>query len=387
MMKGREISNQKLYVHALDGLRGIAVLTVFLSHTSLGGHQFLPFLSTAGIGKMGVFLFFILSSFLLTYPFLLKAESAFSKDALINFSYRRFFRIYPLFVFYLLVAWLSSQILSSVLQREEVGIPFFLTARDFLQHLFLQEGKGVTWSILVEFRYYFLLPILAYVFAVFTKERMLLQIGAVMVFMALSQFLFPQSAALNNDIRLWPYLPVMLMGTLLAILQYYWKKKQMSQQVWAAKMIEALGWFGVLGLILMVPAIYYPLLDSQSTCAALLQDVSLFIERDCHKIFHHDFIQTSLLWSFVLFAALNGTGWLQRFFEWKPLRYLGWISFSFYLWHPCILMVFRNVPLAFHGSILFWLELALTIGISHLSYHWVEIPSSQIRYQPAQPSK
>ena len=48
MIKGREVSNQKLYVHALDGLRGLAVLMVFLSHTSLSGHRALPFVNFAG---------------------------------------------------------------------------------------------------------------------------------------------------------------------------------------------------------------------------------------------------------------------------------------------------------------------------------------------------
>ena len=166
MIKGREVSDKKLYVHALDGLRGLAVLTVFLSHTSLSGHRALPFLNSAGTGKMGVFLFFILSSFLLTYPFLIKQEKCFERNALINFSYRRFFRIYPLFVLYLLVALVSSYVLPSALNRPESGIPFFLTPIEFLKHVFLQQGKGVTWSILVEFRYYFVLPVLAYVYAV-----------------------------------------------------------------------------------------------------------------------------------------------------------------------------------------------------------------------------
>ena len=61
MIKGREITNQKLYVHSLDGLRGLAVMAVFLSHTSLSGHKALPFINSAGTGKIGVFLFFILS--------------------------------------------------------------------------------------------------------------------------------------------------------------------------------------------------------------------------------------------------------------------------------------------------------------------------------------
>ena len=46
----------------LDGLRGVAVLMVLLSHASNGGHDVLPGLDASGIGRSGVFLFFILSS-------------------------------------------------------------------------------------------------------------------------------------------------------------------------------------------------------------------------------------------------------------------------------------------------------------------------------------
>lgn len=51
---------------ALDGLRGLAALMVVASHGSAGGQHLLPGLSLEGIGKHGVFLFFVLSAFLLT---------------------------------------------------------------------------------------------------------------------------------------------------------------------------------------------------------------------------------------------------------------------------------------------------------------------------------
>ncbi|MBK9055180.1 MAG: acyltransferase [Chloroflexi bacterium] len=76
---------------SLDGLRGLAVLLVILGHTSNREAYFFPGANFAGMGKSGVFLFFILSSFLLTYPFLEKGEEARSKNFLLNYAIRRFF--------------------------------------------------------------------------------------------------------------------------------------------------------------------------------------------------------------------------------------------------------------------------------------------------------
>lgn len=380
MIKGREISNQKLYVHSLDGLRGLAVLAVFLSHATLSGFRPVPFINTAGIGKMGVFLFFILSSFLLTYPFLIKQEKAFEKNALINFSYRRFFRIYPLFVLYLGGALASSYLLYSVVGRPDTGVPFYLTPVEFLKHLLLQQGKGVTWSILVEFRYYFVLPILAYLYAVIFRGHFWKSLLCTVGLVAVSQWVLPQSESLNNDTRLLAYAPVMLTGTMLAVFQYNYKTRW-TIPTWVPKTQEVLGWTALVLLILTVPSVWYAVFGGESVCtnSSTFTD---FMNADCHKLFHHRFIETSLLWGLVLLGAVNGQGWLQKLFEWKPLRYLGWISFSFYLWHPCVLMVVRNIPLSIPTEILFWLILGLTTGISHLSYRLIEVPSSKLKYTP-----
>ena len=73
---------------ALDGLRGIAVLMVVLSHLSL--LQLNPFpVDFAGTGKCGVYLFFVLSAFLLTYQFFEKGlQGAFTAPALANYFWR-----------------------------------------------------------------------------------------------------------------------------------------------------------------------------------------------------------------------------------------------------------------------------------------------------------
>ena len=51
---------------ALDGLRGVAVLLVLLAHSSNVGLRLHPALDLSGCGRMGVFLFFVLSAYLLT---------------------------------------------------------------------------------------------------------------------------------------------------------------------------------------------------------------------------------------------------------------------------------------------------------------------------------
>ena len=51
---------------SLDGVRGIAILFVLLSHLSNEGYRIFNF---SGKGVYGVYLFFVLSAFLLSYPF------------------------------------------------------------------------------------------------------------------------------------------------------------------------------------------------------------------------------------------------------------------------------------------------------------------------------
>jgi len=160
----RDISDKRLQIDSLDGLRGFAALIVVFSHTSNAGMFFLPMMDLRGTGKSGVFLFFLLSSFLLTLPLLSKGKSIFSFSVMSHYWQRRFFRIYPLYTLYLLLGLLTTAILSTYIGKN-VGIPFALDWNQFLRHILLQEGKGVTWSIAVEFKFYFLLPFLAFAIA------------------------------------------------------------------------------------------------------------------------------------------------------------------------------------------------------------------------------
>ena len=357
-MKQRELSNSKFQIDALDGLRGFAALIVVLSHTSNSGLYFLPNLDFQGIGKSGVFLFFLLSSFLLSIPLIEKGKRLFDLSFMSVYWQRRFFRIYPLYVLYLLLAVASSKAYEIILERHGEGLPFFLDWNGLFEHLTLQEGKGVTWSIAVEFKFYFILPFLVLAIGFARRGGPYLLITIYLTSMVLTQVIFPQHKALNTDVRLLPYLPIFLTGVFLAVLQDYLNAQPLTAK--ALKLIRVLGVIGVLGIVIMTPAVF-----------------SLFGEPVEKTYFHQQFILYSILWSMILLAAVNTQGWLQRFFSLPGLRFFGALSFSLYLFHPIFIEVLERLGIG--GYVAAWTVLVGTTGLSYLSFKVLEGPVSRYK--------
>lgn len=91
--------NDPEHSKALDDLRGIAVMLVLLSHASNVGIHFQYLLNFQKIGKAGVYLFFVLSAYLLDRQIAIAfINNKSSKLYWKNYFVRRFLRIYPLFV-------------------------------------------------------------------------------------------------------------------------------------------------------------------------------------------------------------------------------------------------------------------------------------------------
>lgn len=204
----REISDIKFQVDSLDGLRGFAALLVLFSHASYLGMTAFPGLDLRGIEKSGVYLFFLLSSFLLTMPLLRKGKEILTIPVMSHYWQRRFFRIYPLYTVYLLAAVFSSWGYSFFGGITKAGIPFSLDLQGFASHLLLQQGKSVTWSIAVEFKFYFVLPFFVFAITYIQNYGQRVTIFFFLCFFILSQLIFPQQQTLTNDIRLLPYLPI-----------------------------------------------------------------------------------------------------------------------------------------------------------------------------------
>lgn len=136
----------------LDGLRGIAVLVVFLSHSSAFRQRLTPWTSFHGTGHLGVYLFFVLSGFLLTWSLLGASRIRFGA-----FYLRRFFRIAPLYYLVLAGVFLAQTLGNSV---DLYNLHVTGGAQGFLRHLAFFQGDSVFWTIAAEFEFYFILPLI-----------------------------------------------------------------------------------------------------------------------------------------------------------------------------------------------------------------------------------
>jgi peptidoglycan/LPS O-acetylase OafA/YrhL len=93
------------HVAALDGIRGLAILSVMLFHFS-GGADYSFYLHICHLGWMGVDLFFVLSGFLIT-GILIDAKE--SRGFFRNFYARRVLRIFPVCYAFLILMMILSR--------------------------------------------------------------------------------------------------------------------------------------------------------------------------------------------------------------------------------------------------------------------------------------
>ena len=251
----RKISDERFQIDSLDGLRGFAALIVVLSHTSNSGMYFVPFLDLRGIGKSGVFLFFLLSSFLLTLSLLRKGKKIVTFSVMSRYWQRRFFRIYPLYILYLLLGIISTWLIAMKFGIIDFGIPFDLDLYGFLNHIILREGKGVTWSIAVEFKFYFILPILALTIVYVRSYGPKITILFFFTLLLLSQLISPQIRSTINDTRLLPYMPIFIIGMFLAFLQDYTNNEKHHKET-LKDIYKYLGYIGLVGIVILTPLIF-----------------------------------------------------------------------------------------------------------------------------------
>jgi peptidoglycan/LPS O-acetylase OafA/YrhL len=212
----------KKRIDVLDGLRGVAVLLVFLSHTSGRDSGLASFLDFKGMGHIGVYLFFTLSAFLLGLGVFSKPLDSKNIKA---FFIKRTLRIIPLY--YLVVTGVFlfqyyNQSYSPKYLHIDEGF------NGYLQHLAFYRGDGVFWSIVSEMQFYVLVPLIAYIILKFEKKGMIfLSILAIFNFViylakyaGLSDIILYFSP---NTLERGTFIDIFLPGI---ILSYYLRKKR-----------------------------------------------------------------------------------------------------------------------------------------------------------------
>ncbi len=143
------------YIPELQGLRGLAVLSVVIyhCHPRLAGTRFYY---ASLWGWAGVNLFFVLSGFLITSILL---ESRTKPRYFRNFYGRRALRIWPVYVLVLAVCYLNAPWFIGPTIWNAVKAAPWLAYIFFVQNLFhlaLPPAISPTWSLAIEEQYYFL---------------------------------------------------------------------------------------------------------------------------------------------------------------------------------------------------------------------------------------
>jgi peptidoglycan/LPS O-acetylase OafA/YrhL len=305
-------------------------------------------------GWSGVDLFFAISGMLICSR-LLEEERVFGRISLRNFYIRRAFRILPPALAYL--GAIAILVFTGVLHiglRELLGTAFFL--RNYTS-LLGQIGpdsyySGHFWSLAVEEHFYLILPAVL----VLTRKRWrvpvllgLSLIVAVHRFHVL-EFRPWQEVLFHTGIRL----DGLLIPAIFAVLAQPGEARETMRK-----------WLRFWPLPLIAAMILYTKWQGsfwQMTLVALLLPMT------------------------VLGAVLNPKGYLALALEWAPLRYLGRISYSVYIWQQLFFVSHLNIgyPLGILESTP--LRYAATLGIAIASYHLLERPLIKLGHRLAPPA-
>jgi peptidoglycan/LPS O-acetylase OafA/YrhL len=170
------------HIPQLDGLRGLAVLLVLISHS--GFLEALPHGGMLKHARFGVDLFFVLSGFLITG---ILVDSKRSEHYFRNFYARRALRIWPLYYLILFVALIAVPLFAPAMRPTAArSWPAFVF---YVQNIvFVQSDNnypfalGATWSLAVEEQFYLTWPVLVFLL----RKRTLGVVSASLVVVSLS---------------------------------------------------------------------------------------------------------------------------------------------------------------------------------------------------------
>lgn len=308
---------------ALHGLRGIALLYVLVSHIGNAGLTLIPIPHNA-IGKVGVWIFFTLSAYLLTSR-LCDHFKFTARSALGSYFIHRVARIYPLLLIVLSIHLLLGNI--DIVQ--------------WIRHVLLMEGRGELWAISTEFQYYLVIPLIALVRTRLGKSTSLLLLASAAALSMLAYLKTP-SAVFSNELLLFPKIAPFIAGSLYAI--------------WSPPKTKAL-LIGSLAIIVL------------AICTVAYRAMSTGILPAASALFISPGIAIA---GCALIHASTVPGPIRTLLSNTALVHIGKISFSIYLLHmfviESLLMLQLSSPLAA------WLAVAISIAISGLTFRWIETP-------------
>jgi len=366
---------QHEYFAALDGFRGLLALFVAIYHATW--FSYLNYRSFINEGFVIIDLFFAFSGFLM---FTLYHGKITDKASCLNFMQRRFARLYPIHLF-MLMAFLGLAVLRVLAHKAgfaEHGageiLPFTAGAVEgwgsLFSNLTLTHSMGLhdhltfnfpSWTISVEFFAYFIfMAMMVWVPPRKTWHFGLIALLVASLYMGLSRV--KPNMDITYDLGFFRCLGGFFTGVIAAWLYGRLKAKRAENK--APNLIK-------------------------STCieVAVITLSVLFVLYCKGKL---QFLVAPVMLCFIMVFAFDG-GLISRFMSKPIFRYLAKISYSVYMVHAFVAIGFAIIGLRLFPNHLiagditygFWGDiynipyLLCVIGVSHLTWKFVEVPGGK----------
>lgn len=373
--------NGKSYLAGLDGLRAIAAILVFFVHYQ----QFTKISWQYSVfdlermlknGDTGVALFFVLSGFLLSLPFWRQFEG----EKLLNIkSYlvNRVVRIVPVYYVCLLLIMAMKGFHGSDLTFDNIVLHllFLHTIRD----QFVFGFSPPFWTLAVEFQFYLILPLL---FWILFKLRKSISLGLCVIFGVASYLLYSAVMHYFHQYDYFPFVASLFKPFTIVINSP--DGHALVYSLLANLCIFCIGIFAA-GLYSnnykVTPKIADLLFVTSSVTtfmilATPLDDVFQF------SYARYNFPIVPLLLGVIVFTAPISR-FAAIFLEFRPVRWLGVISYGIYVFHFPVLnsvsRVFARLDLVLteHLAVYFIVATSITLFAAHSSFVLLEKPILQ----------
>lgn len=222
--------------------------------------------------------------------------------------------------------------------------------------MLLLKGESIFWSIPVEFKYYFISPLIIWVCHKHLKWNQVKLIGLfTLIIISTIAIELIYQLPITSTLR---YFPIFIVGTIISIFELLNTKKLKTNKYSIAYSIG--GIISIICIGISIPFYFQYIFG-------------YYID------FHRSefYLPYAMLWGIILLSAKYGNRLLKKILEIKVLRFIGSISFSIYIFHMVFLQFVSQLNIANYIKI--YLFLFLTILFSSISYILIERPLSRIR--------
>ena len=326
------------FIPSANGIRGLAVIIVLIAHAlTMFISETRPYL--AGTGKIGVWLFFVLSAFLLTNKF---NNSGLNPSSLLNYLISRIFRIIPIFIiasiFYYLMGYYDINTLYKVIS--------------------MQSGFGHLWTIPVEFKFYFALPFFFFIFKLINSRYGIISLTFLIATLIIAwQYIFPYTLIPENSIDTRWYIPCFLLGMYTSFLyKLKIKQRDLSKKKYGFPIVIC-----ILCIIFIVPSF-----------SKVIFGFTLINELP------KSYIPLGLLWCVIIYYSCFDYGFFSKIFSGQFLTKIGNYSFSIYLFHWFIFIELANRYPESVSVMLIAIVIAACCG--WLTFKFIENPIETLRH-------